>query len=237
MGNHLPWPADQNPSRRRHVPPSQTPEGGPRRPSPDALGLVGTRMYSGISEWPFGFACGHARCREGNNSWLNKPVNHASTLPCVNASCEGSVPFSRGYAARHSHTPHVVNSQPNGHEPILNAQGARMGHRGVACPKCGRLEAIQRVSAIVAEQAFEISASGIGSSTYVDAVGTQVSILARQLSPPIEPRRPAGLGLWWVAIFGISGWLTLVPSPSDLYGLENAPMSKWKSISINWTGH
>jgi len=31
--------------------------------------------------------------------------------------------------------------------------------------------------------------------------------------------------------------LDLVPSPSDLDGLAKAPMSKWKSISINWTGH
>jgi len=40
-----------------------------------------------------------------------------------------------------------------------------------------------------------------------------------------------------IAINSNGGVWQLVPSPSDLYGLENAPMSKWKSISINWTGH
>ena len=85
----------------------------------------------------------------------------------------------------------------------------------IRCPKCGRTDAVRKVSAIVAEGTRTSETAGIAvgfgdrSLDLMPIVGTSTSLsmLAAKLAPPNKPAKPLGYGL--AAVFMI-GRLTLV---------------------------
>lgn len=77
----------------------------------------------------------------------------------------------------------------------------------ILCPKCGRSDAVRKVSAIVAQgtQTSETAGLGLGLGNHsldlMPFVGTSTSrsALAMKLAPPAKPAKPMGYG--WVALF------------------------------------
>lgn len=77
----------------------------------------------------------------------------------------------------------------------------------IVCPKCGRADAVRKVTSIVSEGTFTTDVSGLGVATsdhggeLVGMMGsaTSRSILTARLAPPVKPVQAFGYG--WVGVF------------------------------------
>lgn len=77
----------------------------------------------------------------------------------------------------------------------------------IVCPKCGRADAVRKVTSIVSEGTVTTDMSGLGIATsehggeLVGMMGsaTSRSVLAARLAPPVKPAQAFGYG--WVGVF------------------------------------
>jgi len=104
------------------------------------------------------------------------------------------------------------------------------------CPHCGENDKVQKVSAIVAGQTYDIHGTSIESQVYTDKEGkthyqsssvpysgTQISVLAQRLSPPRKPSAGSDtlvfllvFGLWIFA--ALCGLMSLYVAAVMLFG-------------------
>lgn len=82
-----------------------------------------------------------------------------------------------------------------------------MAETPIACPKCGRADAVRKVTSIVSDGTVLTDMSGLGfvpSERGGELVGilgssTSRSVLVERLSPPRDPAKPSGYS--WVGLF------------------------------------
>ena len=87
--------------------------------------------------------------------------------------------------------------------------GREMAEKRIVCPKCGRADAVRKVTSIVSEGTVMTDTSGLGLATserggeLVGMLGssTSRSVLVEKLSPPRKPAKPFGYGCVGLFLF------------------------------------
>jgi len=119
--------------------------------------------------------------------------------------CEGC---GASYEDNFQFCPHCGRAKPKPVEIKMNIQD----DTGLACPFCHRSDKVQKVSAYLGHNTVNLQGVTIEKRTYEDKDGksytstenvpfngTQTSVLAKKLQPPVQPRakgKPGGA--WWL---------------------------------------